>query len=977
VNCVEFNPIKPTIVASCGADSEVNIINLADPTKMETFKPSTGPSKHAGSDVLCCAWNRKVQHILCSCSNQGSTVVWDLKKKQEVICFKDPAGRARCSAVAWHPDVPTQLIVCYDDERNPSMQMWDLRNAQYPFKEAQGHTKGILDIDWTGPDPNLFLTCGRDNKVICWCTSSGSLETFCELPIQQGSFQSRWAPHRPSIFAASSMSGAVNIHSAQTQQNTAVKYCPKWYGKPGGVSFGFGAKMFSFGEKRVAPVEGQPAAVSPTSIASWCHSLIVPNEPEIVPTADLFERWIADRKLRDFCQDRTQRFGGPAQHEGLMWELMGTRFDGDAGRQRVPTLLGFDSATIEQEAEWYLGKKPGTTLMAPVEGHTAPAPVAQAAPPPIPSFDLSQAEDFFNDLADDQVAKAQQALEREEQQRKQEAEATQRVPSGPSKVDWSAGSEALVKKSLLIGNLPAAVECCFKSGRMAEALLLASGGGTELWMRARDEFLRIQSDPFLSAMGSIMTNDFDKLVSSSSLTNWKETLAILATYSGGQYEHLCLQLATRLEKEAFDIRSAAICYISAGNFSETARIWAQTNLASAGSKNLALQDLVEKMTVFQEATKFNQADPLFNAKLTQYAEILANSGRLTAAMRFLCLLRDDLSSAILRERIYNSSPVQMNQMFGGQPPAFPFGTTDVRIAYTPPHVAAATAPAHGHTGVHGGQAAPGGVHQQAPGHARPPAPGMPGPNQGMSGMPRPGMPRPGMPTPGMPTPNMPGHGVGPPGHAGVPPGHAVAPAAVAPPGPGLPPRPNVGGMMGAQPNHGMAAPPPVMQPPAYNPKAAPTPGAHVLPPGGGMSHPAPGGAGPPPPGGRAAPPAQQNQAVLQVPSGGGAVQHVGEPMAPHDLANVKSTLGMLLDLSSQDGNARKRDAIAKSLEELYDKLQTGGVKGPAQVKLMAVIKAVEAQDYPGANRIHQELSSVDWDKNKGWLMSLKRLIPMR
>lgn len=84
-----------------------------------------------------------------------------------------------------------------------------------------------------------------------------------------------------------------------------------------------------------------------------------------------------------------------------------------------------------------------------------------------------------------------------------------------------------------------------------------------------------------------------------------------------------------------------------------------------------------------------------------------------------------------------------------------------------------------------------------------------------------------------------------------------------------------------------------------------------------------------------------------------------------------------MDLSAQDGNARKRDAIAKSLEELYDKLQNGGVKGHAQAKLMAVIKACEAQDYPGATRIHQELSSVDWDKNKGWLMSVKRLIPMR
>jgi hypothetical protein len=124
--------------------------------------------------------------------------------------------------------------------------------------------------------------------------------------------------------------------------------------------------------------------------------------------------------------------------------------------------------------------------------------------------------------------------------------------------------------------------------------------------------------------------------------------------------------------------------------------------------------------------------------------------------------------------------------------------------------------------------------------------------------------------------------------------------------------------------------------------------------------------------------AAQNKAIQDMSAGGGyAAQQVGEPMAAHELANVRNTLGMLLDLSAQDGNVRKRDAIAKSLEELYGKLQNGGVKGPAQAKLMALIQAVEAQDYQGANRIHQELSSVDWDINKGWLMSVRRLIPTR
>lgn len=59
---------------------------------------------------------------------------------------------------------------------------------------------------------------------------------------------------------------------------------------------------------------------------------------------------------------------------------------------------------------------------------------------------------------------------------------------------------------------------------------------------------------------------------------------------GDQYPVLCEHLAERLEKEKFDIRSAVMCYICAKNFPKTVSIWANTHVASAGSKKLALQD---------------------------------------------------------------------------------------------------------------------------------------------------------------------------------------------------------------------------------------------------------------------------------------------------------------------------------------------------------------------------------------------------
>lgn len=71
--------------------------------------------------------------------------------------FRDPAGRLRPSSVAWLPNQATQVVVAYDDDTNPSFQMWDLRNSSFPFKEFPGHTRGIVDIQFCDLDPLLMV----------------------------------------------------------------------------------------------------------------------------------------------------------------------------------------------------------------------------------------------------------------------------------------------------------------------------------------------------------------------------------------------------------------------------------------------------------------------------------------------------------------------------------------------------------------------------------------------------------------------------------------------------------------------------------------------------------------------------------------------------------------------------------------------------------------------------------------------------
>ena len=74
-----------------------------------------------------------MEHILASAHpNSARSIVWDLRKNEAIIQVTDASNRVRCSCIAWHPDVATQLLTCSDEDRYPVIQMWDLRFATAP-----------------------------------------------------------------------------------------------------------------------------------------------------------------------------------------------------------------------------------------------------------------------------------------------------------------------------------------------------------------------------------------------------------------------------------------------------------------------------------------------------------------------------------------------------------------------------------------------------------------------------------------------------------------------------------------------------------------------------------------------------------------------------------------------------------------------------------------------------------------------------
>ena len=666
VSCLEFNPQKASLLGTGGCDGQVQVINVERPSQPDFFRGVT-TTKHMNTEVVCLSWNRKVQHILATASNQGLTVVWDLKSKKEVITIKDPANRTRCSALSWNPDVPTQLLVAYNDDSNPCIQLWDMRNCSYPFREFQEHSRGVTCASFCDLDSNLLVSSGRDNRSVCWSLHSGQLEAYSDLGLSAPATKLEWSQHLPGFIAASAASGTVSIHSiAQKQTPVAARFPPKWTKMPCGVAFGFGGKLVTFGSLQASRIQ--------------LH--VVPDEPAVVNEADRFEQFLAT-DLRPFCASKVHE--SQDEHERLTWTLMSILFEGPSSRAQVVAALGIDSAEIQALSEKYLGR----------QAAAAAVPQVTATPSQDATFehmhqfgdasnlDPDQLDNLFDQLAKNSeqqqvVGISSAANSRRGTPRAANADADDHLPV----TDWSQGPEAIIKQSILVGDIATAVECCMKCGRYADALFLAAGGGDDLWKRTREEYSKKQKDPFIKLVGFVLSNDMEKFVSQSDLSTWVETLAILVTYARGDaYGKLVEMLGDRLEKERFDIRAAVLCYLACGSFENTVRIWASMS-NTQGSQSQALQGLVEKMSCLFSAVRPATADPIFSHKVLQYAALLANSGRILAAMRCLILVPDSTETRILKDRIYNAAPSMMGHLVRGPPP-FPFEVSDIRPAPAP------------------------------------------------------------------------------------------------------------------------------------------------------------------------------------------------------------------------------------------------------------------------------------------------------
>lgn len=644
VSTLDINPFQINLVASGASESEIFIWDLNNPEKPMTPGTKAQPTH----DVTCLAWNQQVQHILAS-SHGGNCIVWDLRKNEPIIKIRDSMSHIKCGVICWHPEVATQLCIASEDDHTPVIQLWDLRSATSPLKVFENHQRGILSMAWCPCDPDLLLSSGKDNRILCWNPNSEYKmgEVVYELPTgSQWSFDVQWCPRNPAIISSCSFDGHINVHSIMSNSSLAdssrtidgafdpfsqsqcgagdsavLKKPPKWMRRTVGASFAFGGKLVSFGNAK------QPAGQQHARPVRSVYVSQVVTETELVSRSMQLEQTLADGYYTQFCDEKIASSSDLT--ESTVWSFLKVNFEPDA-RQQYLKLLGYSHSAVKENVNVSLENS-------------------------------SDNDDTVNDHFPVETRTDNSSP----------FEAISNKPADSSRLSITVNNESdgLISQALLTANFESAVDVCLRHGRMAEALVLSIAGGAELLAKTQKAYFDANKSSVDRLMWAIVTNNFEHVVKTCDLSNWKEALAIILTYTAGeQFTSLCNLLGRRLETESEGelASDANICYIVAGNIEQLVASWSQN--VTDDMSNHTLQDLVEKVMILKNGVEISMQGLASSSgscladRLSRYAEILASQGCIKTAMNYLnCTTLEDKSIAVLIDRLSQSLGVSCDK----------------------------------------------------------------------------------------------------------------------------------------------------------------------------------------------------------------------------------------------------------------------------------------------------------------------------
>ncbi|GFZ51615.1 Protein transport protein sec31 [Saitozyma sp. JCM 24511] len=434
VRGLDFNPIQKNLMLTGAVNAELYIFDLNNPNNAPI---PPGPLSTKLNEITSLQWNPTVSRVFAASSSSGYTSVWDLKAGKEIVSLQYGGGAAKgmdavagtaglqmgkrrgMSDVCWHPEQATRLITASEDDESPIIMLWDLRNTRAPERILSGHQKGVLSVSWCKQDADLLLSCGKDNRTLCWNPQTG--EIIGELPPSNDwSFQTTWCPRNPDLLATASFDGHIGIHSLQTTQlpeqptqqlsetataddvfgalgNAApadetvnvlsLKQPPKWLRRPVSATFGFGGLLTS-----VSNLPG-PTGKNQSSVV---HLRNVVTEEAIIKRAKALEETAGDKdKLAELANSK-------ATEADAAWKALQTLFKANS-KDELVQLLGFSKEEVAKQVEETIKKFPNgnpaddtptekASLVSFAEPETTPSEVTAQAAETTPS-ELSAASE--------------------------------------------------------------------------------------------------------------------------------------------------------------------------------------------------------------------------------------------------------------------------------------------------------------------------------------------------------------------------------------------------------------------------------------------------------------------------------------------------------------------------------------------------------------------------------------------------------
>merc|ERR1719491_459172 len=496
-----------------------------------------------------------------------------------------------------------------------------------PLATLEGHQQGILSLAWCPHDESLLLSCGKDNRTLLWDVNT--LKSIAEIPNEDGN---------PDATATSLYGGGL---SSSQQKRYDVQWSPVRRGVLSTCSFDRKVQAHSVigaatkcgrPPKWMKPASGVSCGIG-GSIVSFAsaHKIVSLNThmelPELKDAASTFEASVANGDYIGFSLSKAERAAKAGSlYESQVWGFMQVIFEENA-REQLLSYLGFDPSRINEVA-------------------------------------IQFNNDLTSDVSNLSIAESKKATP-----------------------PMSKDAEKAVNQALLVGDFEAAVQCCFRSGNLADALVLASCGGAELWAKAQARYFasEVGKRPFLSIVSAVIHNKLPDFVTGSKPAEWNETLAVLCTYATSEeFPSLCEALGDHLEN-AGDSPNASLCYMCALNLEKASKFWTtqldEANTTRGGEDYLALHAFVEKAAIFMQISDQSSGLPEIVAEpLYRYAKALACQGLFPTAAKY-CRSNSQKCKE-LSDLLYRSKFSQECLQALGAAPDYPFNYCNIGVAPT-------------------------------------------------------------------------------------------------------------------------------------------------------------------------------------------------------------------------------------------------------------------------------------------------------